>query len=172
MAQRARWLIAAVVLMLAACGTETGQPTAIASVPALDEVSLPPAEESNTPAAATTPEPLPSADVPSGEPSAATLPNGDYTAAADDLDAFVAAYRAAYPDDKLTDEALDNAGSRYCGYLARHASSNGVVDPNGALTEADLNEPGYSRESWMAVLEMAATDYCGQFSVDFSATGG
>lgn len=110
--------------------------------------------------------PLPSVPLPVGTPSIPPPPEPDYVLGADDMAAFVDAYRAAYPDVELDDATIEAAGAQLCTYLMRQ------VDAEDALTEADHNEPGRAREDWMDAFELATAHYCGEFAVDFAAIGG
>jgi hypothetical protein len=100
-------------------------------------------------------------------------PPSEYDLGADDLAAFAAEYREVFPGSADFDEAqFDAVGSHLCTYLMRHADAAGVVDVESALIEADMNEPGYTRDDWLSALEVANTHYCGEFLVDFAGTGG
>jgi hypothetical protein len=173
-----RWsaiLVACVVALLtAACGAAdgSGEATPPATAPLLAEISLPPAEEEATPEAIASTEPLPSVRPPDEPPSIPPLPPPDYTRGADDMAAFVEAYRDAYSYVELDDATIEAAGARLCTYLMNHADAEGTVAPEDVLAEADLSEPGYAPEDWMQAFELATDHYCGEFSVNFAAIGG
>jgi len=161
-------------LVMGACGASTtAEPTSSATVPPIAGMSLQPAAEAPTPQPVDSAEPLPSIVVPTGTPEASTAGNvPEYNAGADDLTAFAATYRVAFPGLEFGDEDLDAIGARLCTYLSRHADASGVVDAAAALTEADLSEPGYARNDWVIAFELAMEHYCGEFSGDFATAEG
>jgi hypothetical protein len=162
--------IAAVVAMtVMACATTSSSslaPTAI-MVPTM---SLIPAVETSTPEPAGTPGELPPVGPPSGVPPPPDVSTG-YSGPADDLVAFVAAYRAAFQVTELSDQQIQEAGARLCAYLQGQADDNGVVDAERALADAEINEPGYPRDEWVLAFGIASTSYCGAFTFDLEGQG-
>ena len=134
-------------------------------------VSLIPAAETSTPAPVETPGELPPVGPPSGVPLPPPGVTPDYQQAADDLAAFVAAYRQAFQVPELPEEAIAAAGARVCGYLQRHADASGLVTIANALTEAEINQPGFPREVWLAAFEAAKASYCREFTFDSEGQG-
>lgn len=152
-----------------AAGPSAG--TAAPTVPPLDQLSLTPALVTAEPDVAGPPLETPPAGPPEGippPPEGAPPPppevTVEYTGPADDLAGFVAAYRQTFAITELSDEVIATAGARLCTYLQRQATPNGSVDLGRAMTEADINEPGYPREVWQLAFELATAHYCGEFS--------
>ena len=141
-------------------GAGTPGPTIVG----LDQLSLRPAVETAEPDL----EEAPLGTPPGGPPEGVAPPPPEvaveYAGPADDLPGFVAAYREAFMVPELTDEAIGTAGARLCTYLGRHATPNGSVDLGRAVTEADINEPGYPREVWQEAFRIATAHYCDEFS--------
>lgn len=151
-------------------GCGTGVPASQSGGPGptaveIADVSLIPAAGDATPGVIATVPALPSAALPSGEPSANTV-TVEYTIGAADRAAFIDAWRAAFPGVEMDDGAIDSAGARLCTYLMRHADAAGSVALDDALAEAELNEPGYAQEYWLAAFEVANTDYCRDFTIN------
>jgi hypothetical protein len=134
-------------------------------------VSLVPAVETSTPGPVETPGEVPLVGPPSGVPLPPPGVTPDYQQAADDLAAFVDAYRQAFQVPELPEEAIAAAGARVCTYLQRHADTSGRVDIAGALTEAEINQPGFPREVWLTAFEAAIANYCREFSFDSEGLG-
>lgn len=156
-------LVLLLSLLASACGaatTSTAAPTPIN----VNEMSMNPAEETRTPEPVESLEELPSAAPPSGDPEVEEV-TVDYTLGADDAEAFAAAYRSTFEGADLDDQTVDTAGARLCTYLMRHADDDGAVAMEDAMLEADLNEPGYAREAWIAAFDVATAHYCGEFEV-------
>lgn len=107
----------------------------------------------------------PSVAPPVGEPSVAPVTVG-YTLGADDLPGFAEAYRAAFAGFEIDDGAVEVAGARLCTYLMRHAGAGGSVSLEDALAEAEVNEPGYAPEDWIAAFGVATAHYCGEYTVE------
>lgn len=158
-----------VALIIGGCasGVAVADPSAAEASPIIAEMSLMPASDAVTPEAIPSAEALPSTTLPSGDPSVPAVAPPEYDLGADDLAAFVDAYAAAFPEANLTADEIDLAGSRLCTYLMRHADADDWVDAANALSEADVSEPGYARETWVAAFELALANYCGEFSADF-----
>lgn len=154
------------LLLLVGCATQTGSPSATAEpTPVLvAEISLPPASEAPPPEEIPDPAGIPSVPPPSGDPEAPEI-EVEYDLSADDSDAFADAYRTAFESLDLTDEEINIAGARLCTYLMRHADADGAVALEDAITEADLNQPGFARETWELAFEIATSHYCGEFSL-------
>lgn len=162
----AGFLLAALVVVGCGTGVSTSGPGGPGATPVdIADVSLNPASGDATPGAIATLAPAPSVAPPSGEPSARTV-TVEYTFGADDRGAFLQAFRAAFPGIALDDDAIDRAGARVCTYLMRHADAAGLVSLDAALAEAEINEPGYAPEYWLAALEVANADYCRRFTID------
>lgn len=171
---RGAWAMAVGVLAVAACGA--GQTTPPGSAPpesappvvGLDQLSFRPvlatADAGLPEAPPQTPPPAPPVGPPEGVPPPPPELTLDYAGPPDDLGGFVAAYRAAFGLTEGPDEAVESAGSRLCAYLQRQATPNGSVDLERAVTEADINEPGYPREVWQQAFEIATAHFCGEFS--------
>lgn len=155
--------IACLALLVVACGSGTGSTTGPTPVN-VAEMSLPPADEAITPAPVATSETLPSEGPPTGVPEPPEV-SVDYTLGADDPAGFRQAYRSAFEGIDLDDAAVDAAGARLCSYLMRRADAAGTVALEDVLMEANLNEPGFSREAWVAAFEVATAHYCGEFEV-------
>lgn len=170
--------IAGIALIASGCTTSSGSRPPTGSLPPtvedLADVSFNPPAVSADPAA---PPDMgsgpvaPSIAPPSGDPGAPPSPPSDYQNEPDDFAGFAAAYRAAFPGVELTDQQVRAAGASLCTYLMRHADANGTVALEGALTEADLNQPGFARSDWLTALEIANEHYCGSFSVNFEGAG-
>lgn len=124
----------------------------------------PPSEVVPPPATVNAP-PLPSIPVPTGAPGAASPPplRPAYGDRADDLEGFAQAYRSALLDAGLGNAAA--AGRDLCTYLMRHADEEGVVSLGDAVTEADIHQPGYPRETWVRGFELATEHYCPEFTL-------
>jgi hypothetical protein len=152
-------------LVVAACGSAPGTPGA--SFPGAAELSLPPARENVAPPSADLPPDLPEfiPPPPSGAPPPPPMPI-DYSTAAADLAGFVAAYREAFAVPDVEEGVVAKAGARLCTYLERNADPSGVVHLDRALADADLFEPGYPRDAWLAGFEIANRYYCTAFAVD------
>ncbi len=58
-----------------------------------------------------------------------------------------------------------------CTYLQHQADASGVVDAYRALTEAEIEQPGYPRGVWAAAFELAATHFCTDLSFDPEGQG-
>lgn len=152
-------------LVAAACGggaLATPEGSAIV----VPSVSFVPAQETSTPEPVEAPDELPPIAPPSNVPPPPSLPGPDYAGSPDDLAAFASAYREALQVPDLADEEITAAGARLCSYLQRHAGADGVVDVERALTEAEINEPGYPREAWLVAFELASTFFCSELSFD------
>lgn len=133
-------------------------------------MSLNPAVETSTPEPVGTPGELPPVGPPSGVPPPPDV-STSYSGVADDLAAFIAAYRAAFEVAALSDQQVADAGARLCAYLQGQADDSGVVDAERALADAEINEPGYPREVWVLAFEIASTSYCGAFTFDLEGQG-
>jgi hypothetical protein len=162
-------------MLLVACGdsqpaTPEASQSSSGELP-IPSISLIPAEETSTPEVVPSIESVPNVGLPEGSPSDAPEPPSEYVVGADDIDAFVAAYRDAF-GTSLSDAELDLVGSHLCTYLIRHADQQGNVTLADALTEADINEPGFARSDWLISFEIANAYYCSEFTVDFSDLGG
>lgn len=142
-------------------GARTPGPTVVG----LDQLSLEPALETADPGPVGTPGELPPIGPPEGVPPPPPEVTVEYSGPADDLAGFVAAYREAFMVPELSDEAIGTAGARLCTYLQRQATPDGSVDRDRAVTEAEINEPGYPREAWLQAFEIATSHYCGEFSL-------
>ena len=159
------------VVALAAAACDTGRinspaPTSI-SVPS---VSLIPATETSTPQPFGTAGEVPPIGPPSGVPPPPEA-IAAYSEPADDLPAFVAAYRTAFQVPELSDQQIADAGARLCTYLQGQADDSGIVDAGRALADAEINEPGYPREVWLVGFELASTNYCREFTFDVEGQG-
>jgi hypothetical protein len=165
--------LALVALVAVACGTATSSaPTSTAI--AIPSLSLIPATETSTPEPAATLGEVPQIGPPSGPPSSVPPPPegiAGYSDTADDLSTFVAAYRTAFQVPELSDQQIAEAGARLCSYLKGQADAAGIVDAGRALTDAEINEPGYPREVWQAAFELASTSYCSEFTFDVEGQG-
>jgi hypothetical protein len=153
--------------------TPSEAPSAAPTVLRVDQLSLPPAAD--------TPPPVPVADageIPlDGPPEGIPPPPADgvapppppeviveYDGEPLDLAGFIAEYRDEFGPLDVSDADIATAGARLCTYLQRHAAPDGSVDIERAMTEADINEPGYQRLSWLVAFRVAVTHYCGGFS--------
>jgi hypothetical protein len=152
-------------LLVAACASAPAA-TPSASFTGGAELSLPPAREHVAPPSAELPPDLPAFIPP--PPSGAPPPpmTVDYSGVAADLAGFVAAYREAFAVPDLDEGAIAEAGARLCSYLERSADPSGVVHLDLALADADLFEPGYPRDAWLAGFEIADRFYCPDFVLD------
>ena len=154
-------------LVALACNAAVS-PTAGPSVPSVVELSLPPAAQIAPPPSVGPPAELPPFAPPCGPPPPPPAVIVDYTNEARDLAGFVAAYRETFGVPNLDAAPIDEAGARLCTYLQRHADANGVVVTERAVTEADINEPGYPRDVWVQAYALASAFYCPEFTTDDS----
>ncbi len=147
-------------------------PSAAPTVLPVDQLSLPPAAETPAPAPVADPGELPLEGPPDGIPpppvdgSAPPPPEVtvEYAGAPRDLAGFIAEYRDEFGPIDASDDVIATAGARLCTYLQRHATTDGSVDIERAMNEADINEPGYLRLTWLVAFRVAVTHYCGGFS--------
>jgi hypothetical protein len=164
---------AVIAATLVACDTGSRSSPAATSI-AVPSVSLLPAVDLSTPEPAGTPGAVPQIGPPSGPPSSVPPPPegiAGYSDTADDLSAFVAAYRTAFQVPELSDQQIAEAGARLCTYLRGQADATGIVDAGRALADAEINEPGYPRAVWQAAFELASTSYCSEFTFDVEGQG-
>jgi hypothetical protein len=158
--------LVAVIALIAACSVGGSVPTPSAQTPVdVTLISFVPASAAPAPAVPASLAAQASVAPPVGEPSVAPV-SVDYTLGADDLPAFAAAYRAAFAGVEIDDAAVDVAGARLCTYLMREAGPGGSVALSDALAEAEVNEPGYAPEDWIAAFEVATAHYCGEYTVE------
>lgn len=162
-----RALAAASFLLITVLACSPAAETQAPTVVALPDVSLAPADDTAAPDAMPILPELPSVPPPPSGVPVPPDPDVDYTFDADDLEAFLAAYQEAFPEAGVDRGMIASAGASLCTYLMRHADGDGVVSLDDAMVEADLNEPGYSREAWLLAFEIATASYCGQFTIDF-----
>ena len=157
-------VLAAVAVVAAACAGGTSGPGGNPTVPGVDQLSLPPAQVTTEPVPVESPGAPPSVGTPEGTAPAPPEVTVDYTGPADDLAGFIAAYRETFGAD-IPDDEIGAAGARLCTYLQRHAGADGTVPIGTAIGEADLNEPGYPRDVWVAAYELVTTYYCTELIV-------
>lgn len=116
----------------------------------------------------------PGAPPPVGPPSSVPPPPDapvGYSGSPEDLAAFIGGYRSAFQIPELTDQQIADAGARLCSYLQGQAGPDGVVDAARALADAEMHEPGYPREAWVAAFQVASETYCPAFSFDVEGEG-
>lgn len=157
-------LMAIVAVVAAACTGGASGPGGDPTARPVDQLSLPPAQVTTAPAPVESPGAPPSVGTPEGTAPAPPEVTIDYTGPADDLPGFIAAYRETFGAE-LSDERIGAAGARLCSYLQRHAGPDGTVPIGTAIGEADLNEPGYPRDVWVAAYELVTTFYCTELAV-------
>lgn len=156
-------LLGLISLLGSACGAAT-MSTAVPTPININDFSMPPAQGTTTPEPVGSLAPIPSVAPPSGDPVVGGVAP-EYTLAADDPEAFATAYRSIFEGADLDDHAVATAGARLCTYLMRQADEDGTVRLEDAVTEADLSEPGYARDAWVAAFGAATTHYCSEFEV-------
>ncbi len=120
---------------------------------------------------------VPPVEIPEGEPEPPPPPSetGDlYAGAPYDAAGYVAAFRAGYPDleYQYDDAQVLEIGTNLCTYLMRHADANSVVALAGAITEADIHQPGFPRSEWVFALHLANEHYCPEFGLDTTGIEG
>lgn len=165
--------VAAVLAVLALGCDATPTGTTVPTFPTAAGPSLPPARETVAPPSDEQPPVLPPSipPPPSGPPPPPPLAI-DYVQPASDLEGFVVAYRAAFGVPELDADVVAQAGARLCTYLQRHTDAAGVVDVDAAVTEADINEPGYPRAAWIGGFGVANDFYCDEFVIKLSEVDG
>lgn len=151
--------------LAAACSVGGSGPAASGQSPVdITLISLVPATAVPAPDVLASVAAQPSVAPPLGQPSEAAV-TVEYAHGADDFPAFAAAYRAAFAGFEIDDATVEMAGARLCTYLMRQATDGGSVALVDALAEAEVNEPGYAHEAWIAAFGAATAHYCGEYTV-------